>query len=305
MRRMGLFSSALLALLATVTTPRAPQAGGLRTQLGEVAIENLQVGQTYNLKQLANLSLIVTNTSDVPVNLVMEVLRPDSGELKAGSEPIPDCGWVTLSQTTFALGNGENATSDILIAIPDSKQYLGRRYQVSIWSHTLGDSAGGMSLAYGLKSRIIFSTDTVRAGKGDAVTSSAASTDFTLKPEDVFLANVEPGKIYDVEKASGVFLNITNRSDHPETIRLASRTVRNSSTTLTTGFEDAPDASYLRFGESEFTLPPRGTKAVRMYLEFPGKAEYAGRRYMFVIHAYTTGEKVIAGVYSRLYASTK
>ena len=57
-------------------------SGGLRTQLGEVVIENLQVGQRYNLKDLANLKLIVGNTSDYALQLQMDVLVPSPGELK-------------------------------------------------------------------------------------------------------------------------------------------------------------------------------------------------------------------------------
>jgi len=305
MRRMGFCLSTLSALAVACVTPCLCHAGGLSTQLGEVNIENLQVGQSYNLKQLANLSLVVTNTSDFSVDLVMEVQPPDSSELKGGSEPIPTSAWITLTQTSFALDRGGKATSDILIAVPDEERYLGKKYQASIWSHTLGGSGGGMCLAYGLKTRVIFSTDTVRADRSEAVTSSAASADFTLKPEEISLENVEPGQTYDVEKVSGVLLSITNRSEHAETIRLASRTVGNSLATLTRGFSDTPDASILRFSESEFTIPPQGTKSVRMYLEFPARAEYDGGRYMFVIHAYTAGEKVIAGVYSRLYASIR
>ncbi|MEW5700670.1 MAG: hypothetical protein AB1792_00340 [Candidatus Zixiibacteriota bacterium] len=305
MRRIGFFLAVLCAPAAVVMSPYPSHAGGLSTQLGEVAIENLQIGQTYNLKQLANLSLIVTNTSDFSVELVMEVQAPDSSELKGGSEPVPATGWITLTQTTFTLERGAKATSDILITVPDDERYLGRKYQASIWSHTLGGNDGGMCLAYGLKTRVLFSTDTVKADPVEAVVASTASADFTLKPEEITLTGIEPGRVYDVAEAAGVLLEITNRSEHIETIRLASRTVDNSLATLTGGFSDAPDASFLRFSESEITLPPRATRIVKMYLEFPARTEYAGGRYMFVIHAYTAGESVIAGVYSRLYASTK
>jgi len=281
------------------------EAGGLSTQLGEAVIENLQIGQTYNLRQLANLRLIVTNTSDFSVDLKMDVLYPDSSELKKGSEVIPDTSWVKLSQNLFQMAPNENASSDIIVSIPEDDNYLGKKYQVTIWSHTLGGSGGGMFLAYGLKTRIIFTTDTVKAAKSEAITSSDASVSFTLKPEEIFLDNIELGKIYDVEKKKGLVLKITNPGEHERTFKLQSLTVGNSVATLTKGYQDAPDASYLKFSDSTFVLAPKGTKTVKMYLNFPAKNEYSGKKYMFVIHAVAIDEKVTTGVYSRLYVSIK
>jgi hypothetical protein len=281
------------------------EAGGLSTQLGEVVIENLQIGQTYNLKELANLRLIVTNTSDYDVDLRMDIQLPDSSELRQGAEPLPDTAWVSLSQNAFELDPQEKATSDITISIPDDDQYLGKKYQVIIWSHTLGGEGTGMFLAFGLKSRIIFTTDTVKAAKSEVVTASDASVNFTLKPEEIFLDSVELGKIYDVEKKTGLVLRIANPSEHERTFQLQSLTVSNSVATLTKGYQDTPDASYLKFSESKFVVPPKGTKTIKMYVEFPEEQGYGGKKYMFVIHALTLDEKVSTGVYSRLYASIK
>src|SRR3990170_459838 len=292
-----------LVFVAWIKAPFIAKAGGLSTQLGEVVIENLQIGQTYNLKQLANLQLIVTNTSDYGVDLRMDVLLPDKSELRKEAEPIPDISWVKLSQNLFKLSPNEKATSDMVLSIPDDDKYCGKKYEVTIWSHTLGSSGSGMFLAYGLKTRIIFTTDTVRATKSQVVTSSDASVNFTLKPEEIFLDNIELGKIYDVEKNTGLVLKITNPSKQKQTFKLQSLTVDNSVATLTKEYQDAPDASYLEFSDSSFVLPPQGTKTIKMYLRFPEEKEYTGKKYMFVLHAFTVDEKVTTGVYSRLYAS--
>jgi len=298
-----IYTISLVFLVLAVWT--VVEAGGLSTQLGEAVIENLQIGQTYNLTQLANLSLIVTNTSDFAVDLKMDVVYPDSSELKKGSESIPDTSWVKLSQSLFKLAPNEKASSDIIVSIPEYDQYLGKKYQFTIWSHTLGGSGGGMFLAYGLKTRIIFTTDTVKADKSEAITSSDASVSFTLKPEEIFLDKVEIGKIYDVEKKKGLVLKITNPGERERAFKLQSLTVGNSAATLTKDYEDAPDASYLKFSDSTIVIPPNGTETIKMYVNFPPNKEYRGKKYMFVIHAVAVGEKVTTGVYSRLYASIK
>ncbi|MDP3024810.1 MAG: hypothetical protein Q8O10_04680 [candidate division Zixibacteria bacterium] len=305
MKKIKYLLSIGFILIILSAAPLKTKAGGLSTQLGEVVIENLQIGQTYNLKQLANLQLIVTNTSDYGVDLRMDVLLPDKSELRKEAEPIPDISWVKLSQNLFKLSPNEKATSDIVLSIPDDDKYFGKKYQVTIWSHTLGSSGSGMFLAYGLNTRIIFTTDTVRATKSQVVTSSDASVNFTLKPEEIFLDNIELGKIYDVEKNTGLVLKITNPSKQKQTFKLQSLTVGNSVATLTKEYQDAPDASYLKFSDSSFVLPPKGTKTIKMYLRFPEEKEYTGKKYMFVLHAFTVDEKVTTGVYSRLYASIK
>lgn len=304
MNRIGYSIKIVLILVVTLGTSCPLKAGGLSTQLGEVVIENLQVGQSYNLKQLADLSLIVTNKSEFPVDLRMDVVRPSTSELRQGAAAIPDTSWVKLSKTLFTVETYQNAVSDITISIPDDDRFLGKKYQVMIWSHTLGGKGGGMFLAYGLKSRIIFTTDSVKASSSDLVTSSDASVNLTVRPEQIFVHNVTLGTRYDVEKESGVILTIANPSQHARTLRLQSQTINNSLATLTDGYEDAPDASYLSFSENEFTVPANGTKSIRMFLEFPQRAEYRGKRYMFIIHALALHEKVTTGVYSRLYMST-
>lgn len=281
------------------------QAGGLSTQLGEVVIENLQVGQTYNLKQLANLRLIVTNNCDDSVALKMDIVLPGSSQLKGGAQPLPDTSWVRLSQNSFILGPSEKASADITLSIPDDDLFLGQKYQLAIWSHTVSYGDKGMLLGYGLESRVIFTTDAVRAAAGDIVKSSDASVDLAMMPEAIFLNDVELGTTYDLELGKGLVLSLTNRSDKTQTFRLRSLKVSNSATTLTEGYEDVPDASFLRFSENEFALPPHGTKEVKVFLDFPLRTEYCGRRFMFVVHAYSAGEKVSAGVYSRVYAEIK
>ncbi|MCX6832129.1 MAG: hypothetical protein NT028_08365 [candidate division Zixibacteria bacterium] len=298
------FATTWLFIL-TLVVATAVQARGLSTSLGEVVVENLQVGQIYSLKQLANLRLSVANNSDDSVALRMDVLLPDSSELKKGSRPIPDVLWLKLSQNTFALGPNEIALSDITLSIPDENRYLGKKYQVTIWSHTVALAGRALSLGLGLKSRIIFTTDTVRAPANEIVKSSDASVELALQPEKMFLDDIEPGKTYDPEARKGSVLTVSNHSGHEQLLRLRGLTVSNSATTLTKGYEDAPDASFLRFSEDEFVLPPFGTKEVKVFLDFPQRTEYCGKRFMFVIHAFVAGEKVSAGVYSRVYASIK
>lgn len=302
MKRIGYFFVAFMMAVVLIC-PSHTQASGLRTGLGEVVIENLQIGQTYNLTNLANLKLVVTNTSHNNVDLQMDVLLPDFNQLRQKAEPIPDKSWVKLSQGFFKVDPDHDATSDIIISIPDDDQYLGKKYQFIIWSHTLGE--GGMNMAVGLNSRIIFTTDKVKASNSESFNQSDASVDFTLKPEEIYLDNIEQDKLYNVENNSSSVLTITNPSKREKKFMILSRTVENSLATLTDGYNDTPDISYLKFSENEFVLPAQSTKDINMYLKFPPNKKYSGKKYMFIIHAYTIDKNISTGVFSRLYVSIK
>lgn len=305
MSRMSIACAVAPAVIALAIPFEATVAGGLRTQLGEVVIENLQVGQTYNLKDLANLSLIVTNTSDFTLDLKMDVLVPSDGELKLEAQAIPDVSWVELTQSLYTVEPGTHAVSDIMISIPDDEQYMGKTYQVVIWSHSLAIPGQGMTMAYGLKSRIIFSIDTVRAEPIDLVLTSDADVGFSVGPMEIRVKDVAAGVLWDVEEQAGISLTISNPGQQMRTVQLKSQTVANSRASVTKGYEDTPDASYLRFNQDELVLRPGENKTVRLYLNFPEDKGFSGHHYMFIIHALTVGEKVSTGVYSRLYASVK
>lgn len=125
-------------------------AGGLSTNFGEVLVENLALNKSYSMERDAKTPLIITNTSDQKINLKMEVLSPQEGELKEGFEPIPDIEWIQLKQKEFVLKSGKSAKTDVIISIPDDKKHLGKKYQVYIWSHTVGRAIG-----VGLKSKLL------------------------------------------------------------------------------------------------------------------------------------------------------
>lgn len=129
------------------------QASGLSTGFSEVTLENLEAGRIYSIKDAAGLPLIIVNTGREPVDLKIELLLPDRSELNEGYASIPDLGWIKLARTEFrGIKPNDSAITDVIILIPDDKQYVDKKYQVFIWSHTVGKSIG-----LGLKSKLLFS----------------------------------------------------------------------------------------------------------------------------------------------------
>src|SRR5689334_20051382 len=100
---------------------------GLRTKFAEVSVENLKIGQTVSMAEVVNLPLRVMNTGKDPVDLVVDVIPGNDGEVKKGFERIPDTSWIKLQQSTFTVPPGLEAVTDVIISIPNDKSLLGRR----------------------------------------------------------------------------------------------------------------------------------------------------------------------------------
>ena len=275
-------------------------SGGLSTQTAVVMIENLKVGQTCSLKALANYQLRINSTCDSPVSLRMDVLLPDSSELKKNAAIIPDPSWVQLIPARFELEPQGVAAADIVITIPDDDQYLGRKFQVMVWSHTVGSSF----IQLGLKSRIIFTVDSARADPAEVVSSAGAGLNLGLEPAVITVEDIKLGTAWDSQQRSGTVLQVTNRGEQQCTIRLQSLTVENSAASLTEGYLDTPDPTFLRFSQDQLTIEAGETKLIDISLSFPHMPEYQSKRYMFIIYAYSEAGGVTSGVYSRLYVST-
>lgn len=144
----------ILGFLIGLCSIQAAFAGGLNTTFGEVSVENLPLGKTYSLEKQAKTPLIINNTSKQKVKLKIEVLLPQKSELKEGFMPVPDINWIELKEKQFVVEPNQSAKTDVFISVPDDKQYLGKKYQVFIWSHTVGRAIG-----VGLKSKLLLTVE--------------------------------------------------------------------------------------------------------------------------------------------------
>ena len=125
-------------------------AGGLSSNWGEVVIDNLEPGKTYELNKISGAPFTITNNFDNQVTLKLEVLKPQNKELKSGYEPLPDVTWVKLDKQEITIERTKNAIIDLKVTVPNDPQYRGKKYHFWVWSYTSGQAMG-----VGLKSRIL------------------------------------------------------------------------------------------------------------------------------------------------------
>ncbi|MBL7157325.1 MAG: hypothetical protein ISS92_04070 [Candidatus Omnitrophica bacterium] len=127
-------------------------AAGLSTTFGQVRVDNIKIGQTYSMEKEAKTPLVIKNTSDVELALKIDLFIPKEKELIEGYEAIPDTEWIELEMDNFTLPPQSEVSTDVIIKIPGDEEYIGKKYQVYIWSHTIGGS-----IAIGLRSKLLIS----------------------------------------------------------------------------------------------------------------------------------------------------
>ena len=211
----GAVASTLLALALTLASFQAARAGGLSCSIGEVVIENLKIGRTYSLQALANLPLVITNTGDMPATVRVQSLVPDVGELRQGAQAVPSARWGAAHPDSFVIEPHQTRSVDLELTIPDDEKLFGGKFQIIFWSHTLAQ-AGDM-LAYGLKSRVIFSIDPVR---DSTQVVPAGDIGISLSPAELTLLPVAPGREQHLEDLAPQPLVVRNQSTRALTIEI-------------------------------------------------------------------------------------
>lgn len=297
--RQSLFF-AVCCLLMAAGTVRA-KVGLLVRFADDVILENLEVGRAYNLRQLRHLPYKITNAGDGKVRVVVEVVIPREKELKPGYEAIPDPSWVKVLPGEFILEPGESSLSEVIIAVPDSPEYLNRNFQTQLWAHTVGTGF----MASGVAHRMRFSTgvgpETLLREKKKKL---MFTLDFEITPLSVYLTGVEPGVRYDAGKKRSGSFKVTNRADDPIEIKMTS-VPYDKQGGLPPGYEPSPDPSWLIVEPGELKVESDTIERIRIFVEIPDEKNYYGRKYAFMVKSELIGIEVPVEVYNKIYVTVK
>ena len=284
------------ALILVFLAASQAHAGGLRCSFGEVVINNLKIGKSYSLEALANLPLVLTNTDDKPCTVRVDALVPGESELRQGAAAIPSAAWAAALPDSFVLAPSEAKSVELKIAIPDDEQLLGKKFEVIYWSHTLAQE--GNLIAYGLKSRVIFSIDQARDTVGAAPQSGELSVSFA--PAQILIERVAPGHQYPLEDSNHKPLVLKNTSTREIALELEPLSGQKSEAGLLEGYSDLLETARLTLAPSKLTLAPGEARAITGTLVFPKGPSLKGRKFMCVVSAAVVNLPVRTQIYSRV-----
>ena len=300
-RKIGLYCRTLIIMLSLVylsSIQGFARVGILGRFADDVILENLELGRSYNLRELGNLPYKITNGGDEVVDVVIEVQIPPENALKPDYEAIPDPSWIKIIPDKFRLGPNENGTSEVIVTVPNDLVYNKRNFQVHLRAHTVG--TGFMQAGVG--HRIRFSTgvgpETLKAEKKR---KAMFALDLDLLPINVYLSKVEQGKLYDAKKTMNISLKMVNKADNP--IRIKMKSVQCPSNDLQAGYEPTPDPTWLTFKPAEFKIKGNTVKMIKLFVKVPKEELYYGKKYAFLVEAEIVGTDVPLELHSKVYVS--
>jgi hypothetical protein len=125
-------------------------AAGLSTTFGEVRVDNIGIGQMFSMERDANTPLVIRNTSDADLVINIDIIMPNEQSLDEGYWAIPDTNWIAVERKSFVIPPESEMSTDITITIPFEDRFRGKKYQVFVWSHTVGETLG-----VGLRSKLL------------------------------------------------------------------------------------------------------------------------------------------------------
>lgn len=297
-------TSWLVGTLATTLLPGMAMAGGLSCSIGEVVLDHLQAGQRYSLVALAHLPLTITNTSDRPLRVRIESMVPDESELRHGAAAIPDAGWASASPETLTLAPRTTGQAELTLDIPNRDELLGRTFEAMFWSHSLPEP--GEMLAYGLKSRVIFGVDSVRATPAPDAQPVAGDLSIALQPAEVhFDERATKDAPVSLMGADGKTLSIRNTSDHVMRVSLEALSPSDAETSLDAGYGDLTHVANVHIEEPVVTLEPGESRSVRASVAFAHGTPGKGKKFMCVVAASVEDLPVRTRILSRVYADAR
>ncbi|MFH1726563.1 MAG: hypothetical protein ABII00_18285 [Elusimicrobiota bacterium] len=249
---------------------------GISSQFVDVAFQNLELGRTYNIRELKGVPYTVKNRGDAPVDVVVEAVVPAPQKIVPSYEAIPDPSWITLNPTRMLIEPESMGFADIVIAIPDEPGLAGRHFQAMLWAHTVGTGF----LAAGVKSRLRFSIGPgPEALERERTRKAMATLNFDLWPHALHVVKAKAGKRYDVERKEKKVLKLTNRDD--EALELTVKAIQWPVSTPPAGYEVVEDLSWIRFKPEKVRVKGGRVKDIRLILTPP--KELGGKKVVFVV----------------------
>lgn len=290
----------MCAAVIAAGTPTDAAALGLAARFGEVVVENAQIGQTYNLREVLKLPFGIENRSNAEVEVVVEFEIPNEKTLNEEYIAIPDPNWLRALPARMKIGPRSQGFFDLLLSIPDDPTLNGKHIQANVVAKTVGTGLFGVGIENKLRFSIGPGPETLQEEKRQ---KAMAKLDFDVSPQALYLSDVPVGTRFDAKAEQNKSVRIANYSTDPLAIRLTSE-AWDARLSKPADYEAIPDPSWLSFKKSEQEIPGEEIEVFELILTVPDDPKYRGKKYAALIRTgLTTGFWLDAPV--RVYFTTK
>ncbi|MFA5779615.1 MAG: hypothetical protein WC947_05725 [Elusimicrobiota bacterium] len=278
----------------------------IMTNFADLVLENLQIGESYNLKTLKNCPMTIINNGSetIDVNIVVEI--PQKGSLMPGYEAILDESWVQVVPSRYRLGPREKGSSAVIIIIPNDEKLVGRHFQTNILTSSLpiGLPSAQLTIATGTQTRFRFSVGSMAPETflAEKKRKKMMTLNFELDPVNITVKNaVKLGKKINLRTEQGIRLTLINRSTEP--VPLSMQAVVDKSALSTDKEYEIGNPKFLTIKPKKLKLDGESMEKLDLYLKIPDEEQYKNKKFVFLIQAQVLAD-VPVEVFSKLYITT-
>ena len=286
----------------TIHAEDKPAPRGLRTDFGDVLIENLGIGRSYNLRDIAGVPLKVTNTGIDTEDILIDVHVPSADMVKKahrdmGYKPIPSIAWVTLSQSQFIVPSKESAFTDVIINIPDDPTLYAKKFQASIYSRTTGKGQLNVGVWSHIFINIIPSPEDQKKSEENRKRGIVANADYTLIPDKVILLQTPIGRSIDILEEIKRTIKIANSGTTPVELKLKVVPIGRTPLSLQEGYEEPANINWLKITRETITVEPDAFEDPGLILTLPKDPQLHQKKLMFAIQVELADPSLIGVTY--------
>jgi hypothetical protein len=280
------FAAAAVVAALCVRAGPARAAIGLQSRFGDVILEGVRAGHTYDIGSQAHVPFAVENTGDAQADVVIEFERPMKSVLKKGYEPIPDPSWVKAIPGRLSIAPKSVGYFDLFLTVPGDPALKGKSYQCEVKARTVGT---GM-LAVAVEGDLRFSLGPGPASlAAEKRLKAMQQLDYDMTPQRLYLTDVPTGGKWDSRREERKLIRVANYA--PDRLALHLTVGRwDPEVPLPDGYEPIPDPGWVRVEKSTLAVGTDEIAVTGLVVDVPDKPQYRGRRWAAMVRAaLTTG----------------
>ncbi len=280
MRTRKIAQAAVIALaFAALGPPSARAVIGIGARFGDVILEGLQPGNTYDLKELAHLPFGIQNYGDTDMEVTVEFHRPKKKSLAQNYEEIPDLSWIKANPDKMRIAPKGVGYFDLLLSVPDDPKLVGRHFQVEIEAVGAGMGLYGVATENRIRFSVGPGPETLQAEKKK---KAMRQLDFDVTPHMLYLTEVPLGKPWDSRKEEHKTIRVANYARDPLDIQL-SVAAWDANIPLPEGYAPIPDPSWIRLKTSTVSVAADEIGQGSLVLDIPDVPANRGKRWAVLI----------------------
>ncbi len=268
---------------------------GISTNFNNIFVENLKIGQEYNLTKLIGIPVKIKNNSNKQVKIKIQPVIPNN--LKEGFEVIPSTQWIKFKDYEFTVEPQGYAVTDMIISIPKDDRYLGKKFQVNILSYVseIYNEKEFLTVTAGIESVFLFSISPVKIKQK----VKPISLNFELNPAEIY-ATVSST----YEFIGSVEIKNNSRKAIKYEISRANTEDINS-IHIKEGYEILPEDFVLLFFPDMLRVKKDDSKTFNVFLSVPTNNNYSGKKFFGLIEVKTSSKGILGRKFVKTFIEFK